>query len=57
MEFFKEIIGTICRTVGTFCFGFAIPRMFKGDYEIAAWCLLIVSILFILGYFAERWIS
>ena len=46
MEFFKEMIGIICRTFGTFCFGFAIPRMYKGDYKIATWFLLIVSILF-----------
>ncbi len=55
MEVFKEIIGFINRTIGTFCFGFAIPKLFKGDYDIAAWMLFAVSILYIVGYFTERW--
>jgi hypothetical protein len=57
MENLKGIIGIICRTFGAFGFGFAANRMFAQDYKIASWTLLIVSILFMVGYFAERWIQ
>lgn len=55
MKIFKEVIGVINRTIGTFCFGFASMRVFVGDYKIASWILFVVSILFIVGYFTERW--
>ena len=55
IKMFKEFIGIINRTIGCFCFGFAIPKLFIGDYRIASWNLLVVSILFIVGYYTERW--
>ena len=55
MEDFKKVIGIINRTVGAFCFGFSIPQLFQGNYNVAAWILFAVSILFIVGYFVERW--
>ena len=55
MKVFKEIIGIINRTIGMFCFGWAIPDIFMGDYKVAAWLLFVVSILFIVGYLTERW--
>ena len=54
MKKFKEIIGVINRTVGSFLFGYATYDLFTGDYQNAAWPLFIVSILFMVGYFAER---
>lgn len=55
MKIFKEVIGIINRTIGAFAFGFGTVRVFTEDYKTASWVLLIVSILFIIGYFVERW--
>lgn len=55
MEIFKEIIGIINRTICTFGLGFGASRMFNGDYKTASWVLFVVSILFMVGYFVERW--
>ena len=55
MEIFKEVIGIINHTIGTLCFGYAIADLFTGDYKTASWMLFIVSILFVVGYFTERW--
>jgi len=55
MKTFRKVIGAINRTFGAFAFGHGIVRMFAKDYEAASWALLIVSILFIIGYYAERW--
>ena len=55
MKIFKEVIGVINRTISTFCFGYAIADLFTGDYKTASWMLFIVSILFMVGYFTERW--
>ena len=55
MKVFKEVIGVINRTIGTFCFGFGMSQLFIGKHDIAAWILFAVSILFIVGYFVERW--
>lgn len=52
---FKDIMAIVNRTVATFSFGFGIVRLFIGDYELAAWSLFGVSILYMVGYFAERW--
>lgn len=55
MKIFKEVIGVINRTIGSFALGFGAVRVFTEDYKTASWILLIVSILFIIGYFIERW--
>lgn len=54
MKIFKEIISIVTRTIGAFALGQGIVRMVTEQYQIAAYCLLVVSILFIIGYFAER---
>lgn len=54
MKVFKEIMAALCRPFGTFGFGWAIGELLTGDYKSAAWVLFVVSILFIVGYFAER---
>ena len=55
MYIFKETMGVINRTFGSFGFGFGISHILNGNYKIASFALLIVSILFIVGYFTERW--
>lgn len=55
MKIFKEVIGVINRTVSTFCLGYASYDLFTGDYKTASWMLFITSILFMVGYFTERW--
>lgn len=55
MYIFKETMGVINRTFGSFGFGFGISQILNGNYKIASFALLIVSILFIVGYFTERW--
>ena len=55
MYIFKEVISIINRTIGTFCFGFAMRDLFTGKYKNAAWILFVVSVLFMVGYFAEQW--
>lgn len=55
MDTFKEIMGVVNITLSSVLFGAGIVRVFTGDYRAAAYLLLAVSILFIVGYFAERW--
>lgn len=57
MKIFKEFISVVNRTFGAFGLGFGMSTLFSGRYEIAAWSLFIVSVLFMTGYFAERWSS
>lgn len=53
MKNFKEVINIICR-FATFALGWAIADLFTGDYKSAAWILFTTSILFLIGYFTER---
>lgn len=55
MYIFKEIIGIVIRTIGSFVLGTGISQLHNGNYKIASLLLLGVSILFMVGYFAERW--
>lgn len=55
MKVFKEIIAVLCRPFGTFGLGYASYDLFTGDYKNAAWVLFVVSIIFGVGYFTERW--
>lgn len=55
MKIFKEIIGILNRSISTFGFGVGIAGLLDGEYELASWTLFGVSILFMVGYFAERW--
>lgn len=56
MENFKEIFGIIVRTIGGFGLGFGGSTMLLNkDYKTASWVLLVASILFMVGYFVERW--
>lgn len=54
MKIFKEVMAILCNPIGTFCLGFAMRNLFTGDYKVAAWLLFVVSALFMVGYFAER---
>lgn len=54
MKTFRKVIEAINSTLGTCALGYGIARMFEKDYEGASWALLIVSILLIIGYYAER---
>lgn len=54
MEVFKKIMSVINSMFSPFCLGSAISDLFTGDYKNAAWLLFVVSILFMVGYFAER---
>jgi hypothetical protein len=56
MNVFRKIINGVNRTLGACAFGHGAARMFCGQYEIAAYCLFAVSILFIVGYYTERWV-
>jgi len=55
MKIFKEIIAFINRTIVAFGFGVAVVRLSVGDYKIASWLLFGISILFMVGFFTERW--
>ncbi len=55
MIVFKEVMAILCRYFATFGFGWAMADLFTGDYKSAAWVLFVVSIVFGVGYFAERW--
>lgn len=55
MKIFKEIIGIVNRTIATFGFGFGVAKLFNGEYKLTSWVLFGVSILFMIGYFTERW--
>lgn len=54
MKIFKEVMAILCNPFGTFCFGYATYDLFTGNYKVAAWMLFVASILFFVGYFAER---
>lgn len=52
---FKEIMDIINKTFGICGFGFGASSILKEDYKAASFSLLVVSILFIVGYFVEQW--
>ena len=55
MKIFKKIMYVVNRTLATYCFGFSIAQLLNGRYQLAAWFLFGVSILFMIGYFTEVW--
>ena len=55
MKIFKKIIGILNLSISNFGFVVGIAGLFDGEYELASWVLFCVSILFMVGYFAERW--
>jgi hypothetical protein len=55
MKNFKEVFNVVIRPIGILCFGGGIGNLIVGDYKLSSISLLITSILFIIGYFAERW--
>ena len=55
MKIFKEVMWFMCRYFAVFGFGWSVADLLKCDYKGAAWGLLIVSIVFGVGYFTERW--
>lgn len=54
MKNFKEIIFILLRPLGIVGFVCGAVNLFVGDCKLAACNLFIVSIIFIIGYFAER---
>lgn len=55
MEDFKFTMGVINITFGSALFGAGFSQMLQGNFKIATYILFIVSILYMVGYFAERW--
>ena len=55
MTILKKIMYVMNRTIATCSFGFAISQLLNGRYQLAAWFLFGVSILFMIGYFTEVW--
>lgn len=54
MKIFKDIMCQVNTTFTAAIFGSAIFRTFIGDYKTATILLYIVAVLFIVGYFVER---
>ncbi len=54
MKKFKMIIECVCTSFGGAILGNAIVRTFLHDYKSATILLYIVSVLFIVSYFTER---
>lgn len=55
MKIFKEVIFILFRPFGVCWLGLATSNLFAEDYKTAAWMLFVVSIIFGVGYFTERW--
>ena len=55
MKIFKDVMAILCRHFATFGLGWSTADLLTGDYKSAAWVLFVVSIMFMVGYFAERW--
>lgn len=55
MKNFKDVIYFINRTFGCLGFGMAIGSTITGNFIRALVLLFIVSTLFIVGYFTEKW--
>lgn len=55
MKIFKEVIYSVNRFFGLFLFGNAITQAILKNYKTSTCLLLIVAILFVVGYFAEKW--
>ena len=54
MKIFKDVLSVINSVLGGALFGNAIGQTFMENYKTAITNLFIVSILFIVGYCAER---
>ena len=57
IEMFKDVMNFINIAFGGGFFGASISRVYHRDYKSATYLLLAVSILFMIGYFTERWSS
>lgn len=56
MKIFKETIYSINKTFSAFIFGMGVHRIFFAkDYKAASYLFLIVAILFMTGYYTERY--
>lgn len=56
MKIFKQIIYNVNKTFGCLFFGMATSKLFFiKDYKTASYMMFIVAILFIAGYFTEKW--
>lgn len=55
MKVFKAVMYVVNRTIATCSFGYSIAQLLNGRYQLAAWFLFGVSVLFMIGYFTEKW--
>ncbi len=55
MKIFKEVMGVVNITFNSALFGASSVQMLCGNFKIATYMLFVVSILYMIGYFAERW--
>lgn len=54
MKIFKDVMCIVNATLGSALFGNAIGQAFSENYKTATILLLIAAMLFIVGYFVER---
>lgn len=54
MKIFKDVMCIINATLGSALFGNAVGQTFSENYKAATILLLIATVLFIVGYFVER---
>lgn len=58
MKTFKNIMEVINVTFGNLFFGTSMAELFfEKDYRTASYMMFIVAILFVVGYYAEKWIE
>lgn len=55
MKKFKNDMYVINRSIATCYFGFSIALLLNGRYQLAAWFLFGVSILFMIGCFTQKY--
>ena len=55
MENFKDIMGVVNTKFSSALFGAGSVQMLTGNFKMATYMLFVVSILYIVGYFTERW--
>lgn len=54
MHKFKEVVRFMCQHPAALGLGWATGDLLMEDYKSAAWILFVVSIIYLVGYFTER---
>lgn len=58
MKAFKGFIETVNGTFGSLLFGTSVAELFfNKDYKAASYMMFIVAILFIIGFYTERFVE